>query len=391
MTEDVKARGKRLAAFGFRSLPPRPGSSGADKYAEELYSRLAERGYEVTGYNRVHSQAETGETSYRGIRIFNIKTPRKPGVEALVHSAKVTAHIIRHRTGDVVHVQNGGNGLFILILRAFGKSVYLTEDGAEWERGKWPWYARLYLRIMRLLTAYVPNAVIFDNVFLRDKFEQRFNRRYEFIPYGSDPTEGEADTDALESLGLRPGEYFLFVGRFIPEKGLQYLIPAFEQLATEKKLVLVGGAPEGSEFADRLRRTSDERILFPGYMYGADVHTLMRHAYAYVQPSDLEGLSPVILENMGMGVPIICSDIEENLYVVGDTTSTFRKGSVPDLARVMRAALENPRQLAEDAQRAKTRAKDLFSWEAVTDRHVDVFFGATPSSAPRESTARAPR
>ena len=98
----------------------------------------------------------------------------------------MTAHITRHHTGDVVHVQNGGNGIFIAILRIFGKKVYLTEDGAEWERGKWPWYARLYLRAMRLMTAYVPNGVIFDNEFLKERFEERFRRHYDFIPYGSD-------------------------------------------------------------------------------------------------------------------------------------------------------------------------------------------------------------
>lgn len=367
---------KRLAVFGFRSLPPRPGSSGADKYAEELYSRLAERGYEVTGYNRVYERSEAGESSYRGIRIFSLATTNKPGAEALLHSAKVTAHIIRHNTGDVVHVQNGGNGIFIAILRLFGKKVFLTEDGAEWERGKWPWYARLYLRVMRLMTAYVPNGVIFDNEFLKDKFEQRFNRRYEFIPYGSDPQEGETDTDALERLGLEPQGYLLFVGRFIPEKGLQYLIPAFERLDTDLKLVLVGGAPEGSEFADGLRSTVDGRIIFPGYMYGADVHTLMRNARAYVQPSDLEGLSPVILENMGLGVPVICSDLKENIYVVGDTAVTFRKSDVDDLRDKLQLALDKPEVLGANAERARARAADLFSWDAVTTQHEKVLFGA---------------
>lgn len=370
------AEPRRLAVFGFRNIPPRPGCSGADKFAEELYVRLAARGYQVIGYNRVYDGLAPAEVSYKGLRLLNLKTMRSKGIEALWHSAKVTAHIIWHNTGDVVHIQNGGNSIFIPILRLFGKKVFLTEDGAEWNRGKWPWYARLYLRAMTYLTAHIPNGVIFDNVFVREMFEKRFRKSYHFIPYGSEPQKDEPETDVLERLGLTAGEYFLFVGRFIPEKGLQYLIPAFEKVKTEKKLVVVGGANQGSEFAEKVTNTSDQRILFPGYMYGPDVHTLMRKAYAYIQPSDLEGLSPVVLENMGLGTPVICSDIRENLFVVGETAVTFKKSDIDDLAAKISLALENREQLDSNATAAAQRAAAMFSWEAVTSQHEAVFFGA---------------
>lgn len=374
-------RTRRIAAFGFRSIPPRPGCSGADKFAEELYARLAERGYEVTGYNRVYAGGGEARSDYRGIRVVNLRTFRSKGLEALWHSARATAHILVHDTGEVVHVQNGGNSIFFPVLRLFGKRVYLTEDGAEWDRGKWPWYARLYLRAMNHLTAHVPNGVIFDNVFVRETFEQRFHRGYHYIPYGSEPQRNEADTDVLARLGLTSRGYFLFVGRFIPEKGLQYLIPAFEQVETDRRLVVVGGAQQGSEYARRVTRTADPRILFPGFMYGADVHTLMRHAYAYVQPSDLEGLSPAVLENMALGTPVICSDIRENLFVVGDTAITFRKSDVGDLAAKLRLALADRAQLDRNAAAAARRAAEMFSWESVTTQYETVFYGTPLAGA----------
>jgi glycosyltransferase involved in cell wall biosynthesis len=371
---------RRIAVFGFRSIPPRPGCSGADKFAEELYVRLAARGYRVIGYNRVYDDQSAASCDYKGIHLLNLRTFRRPGIEALWHSAKVTAHIIRHNTGDVVHVQNGGNSIFIPILRMFGKKVFLTEDGAEWDRGKWPWYARLYLRAMTYLTAHIPDGVIFDNVFVREMFEKRFGRSYHFIPYGSEPQKDEPATDVLERLGLKARDYCLFVGRFIPEKGLQYLIPAFEKVPTDMKLVVVGGANQGSEFAERVTRTVDPRIIFPGYMYGADVHTLMRQAYAYIQPSDLEGLSPAVLENMGLGTPVICSDIRENLFVVGDTAITFRRSDVEALAAAIRYAIANGAQLDQNAASAAKRSAEMFSWESVATQHEAVFFG-TPLPA----------
>lgn len=102
----------------------------------------------------------------------------------------------------------------------------------------------------------------------------------------------------------------------------------------------------------------------------------MRNAYAYVQPSDLEGLSPVVLENMGLGTPVVCSDIRENIYVVGDTAVTFTKGDTADLTAKLNYALAHRPELARNAAAAKSRAENQFSWEAVTRQHEDIFFGA---------------
>jgi glycosyltransferase involved in cell wall biosynthesis len=218
--------------------------------------------------------------------------------------------------------------------------------------------------------------VIFDNIFARNWFMERFasaKHRFAFIPFGSEVDDGASETGILTDLGLKPQEYFLFVGRFIPDKGLQHLIAAFETLDTDKKLVLVGGAPNRSSFEQELRATRDSRIVFPGFRYDADAHTLMRHAYAYVQPSVIEGLSPVILENMALGTPVICSDIPENVFVVENTALTFRRGDVENLGETLEYALACPVQLRFNAVCARERALKKFSWTAVVEEHVDLF------------------
>ena len=102
-----------------------------DKFAEELYSRLAERGYTVTGYNRVYESADVKADTYKSINLINLQTPKRSGIEALWHSLRATIHIIVHNTGDVVHIQNGGNSIFAIPLRLFGKKVYIGEDGVR--------------------------------------------------------------------------------------------------------------------------------------------------------------------------------------------------------------------------------------------------------------------
>ena len=365
----------RIAAFGFRSIPPSPGSAGADKFGEELYTRLCERGHSVTAYNRVYKKVEKNShpSYYKGIKLIYIKVLDSKGFDTFFHGLMCCFHIIFFNTGDIVHIQNGGNSIWALPLRLAGKKVFISQDGVDWKRDKWSWYGKLYLYLSSFLTAYVPNCVIFDNVFAKKLFENRFKKEYKFIPFGSEVNNPKISLRILDELGLVPNEYFLFVGRFIPDKGLQYLIPAFEKVPTSKKLVLVGGSPNPSSFESKLKLTHDRRILFPGFIYGDDVHSLMKNAYAYIQPSDIEGLSPVILENMALGVPIICSNIPENIYVVDDCALLFKKSSIEDCSKILSLSLSNQNSLSEMAQRGASRAKIFFTWDSVVNQHLELF------------------
>jgi len=369
----IRNKKLRIAAFGFRSIPPREGCAGADKFALELFPRLVDKGHDVIAYNRVYPGQEKGNSNYKGVNIKYFKTVNRKGFDTLIHSFKTTIHIIVCNTGNIVHIQNGGNSIWALFLRLFGKKVFLSQDGLDWEREKWSWYAKLYLKLSIYITAYVPNLVIFDNIFTKSIFEKKFNKTFKFIPFGSEVFLDKINDGILNRLNLKPNEYFLFVGRFIPDKGLQYLIPAFEKVKTTKKLVLVGGTPNPSKFENKIRSTSDTRIVFPGFIYGNDVISLMKNAYAYIQPSDIEGLSPVILQNMSLQTPVICSDIKENIFIVKDTAMTFKKGNIKDLVSVLNASLKNPKILKENSIKAKYIADKNFNWESVTDKHIEIF------------------
>ena len=365
----------RIAAFGFRSLPPSDGGAGADKFALELLPRLAQRGHEVIAYNRVYPKTHKRppDHEFRGVKVRSFRTISWSGFDTIVHGAKVTWDIIRNDTADIVHIQNGGNSLFAAVLRLFGKRTYLSQDGLDWERDKWPWYGKVFLRAMAYLTARVHNEVIFDNIFAREHFEKRFGRKYAFVPFGSDVDYAGDKEEVFQRLGVEPGKYMLFVGRFIPDKGLHYLVPAFEKVKTDKKLVLVGGSPNPSPFERKLRKTRDDRIVFPGYIYGPEMHTLMKNCYTYIQPSDVEGLSPVILESSYLGAPVVCSDIEQNQYILDRTGMYFRQGDVDDLAEVLQKVVDDEAATAAQGREQRERITTLFSWEAVTDQHVAIF------------------
>lgn len=363
----------RIAAFGFRTLPPAKGAAGADKFAMELFPRLVERGHSVIAYNRRYPDVFVDLKEYKGVKIKTIRTVKRSGFDTLLHSFKSTCDIIFRNTADVVHIQNGGNSIWALPLRLFGKKVFVSQDGVDWKRNKWTWYAKAYLQISAYATAYLPNEVIFDNVIARKLFEDRFNKAFSFIPFGSEIAEWTDDDTILNQLGLQKQKYYLFVGRFIPDKGLHYLIPAFLRSCSDKKLVLIGGSPNPSSYEQELMDMADERVLFPGFVYGDEVNTLIKNAHCYIQPSDVEGLSPVVLTVMGLGVPMIVSDIEENIYAVQDTVRMFKQGNIESLTEEINFSEVHYPVMQNLALKARERALSLFNWESVADEHIKIF------------------
>ena len=362
----------RIAAFGgFRGIPPKAGAAGSDKFAFELYPRIVKRGHNLVAYCRIYpGDNDPRPQEYEGIKLKYFKTVHKAGFDTLVHSAKCTFDVIFRNTADVVHLHSGANSIWAILLRIAGKRVVVSQFAMDWKRDKWPWYGKLFYIFSNYITAYFPNKVVFDNVFTKEYFEKKFKRSFNFIPYGSEVKLPPANIDILDKIGVQPKEYFLFVGRFIPDKGLHLLVEAFEKLDTNKKLVLIGGSPNPGEYELKVKSTTDKRIIFPGYVYGDDTNIMMQHAYAYVQPSLIEGLSPVILTVMGLGTPLICSDIIENKFITKENALHFVSGNAASLKEKLEEALNNPAVLEENAKNGKADVAARFNWDTITDQYI---------------------
>ncbi|MEI7676519.1 MAG: glycosyltransferase family 4 protein [Bacteroidales bacterium] len=367
----------RIAAFGgFRDIPPKAGAAGSDKFAVELYPRIAKRDFPIVAYCRIYPgdvASEVVKPEYEGVKLKYFTTVNKAGFDTLLHSFKVTLDIIFRNTADVVHIHSGANSIWALLLRIAGKKVIISQFAMDWKRDKWPWYGKLFYKVSSYLTATCPNNVIFDNIFTKEYFENKFNRKYDFVPYGSEVKNPGEDIGILSKLGVVKGEYFLFVGRFIPDKGVHLLVEAFEKCKTDKKLVLVGGSPNPGPYEAKIRQTTDPRIIFAGYVYGDDTNRLMKNAYTYIQPSLIEGLSPVILTVMGLGAPLLCSDIVENKYITEENATHFISGNASDLQKQIEYVLANHSLIEKKATTGLKNISERFNWEKITDQFLDIF------------------
>lgn len=364
----------RIAAFGgFRTIPPEPGGAGSDKFALELYPRIAAKGHLILAYTRNYNGREDPKiSSYQGVKIKQLRTIKKAGFDTLVHSFKATWDIIFNNSAEYVHIQSGANSFWAIPLRLAGKKVALTQFAMDWKRDKWPWYSKLFYLFSNIITAYVPSKVVCDNIFIQEYFEKKYNRSFSFIPYGCEVSCPSDDETILEKLGLIKNEYFLFIGRFIPDKGLHLLVDAFEKIKTEKKLVLIGGSPNPGNYEKKIKSTKDDRIIIPGYIYGDESNILIKNAYAYIQPSLIEGLSPMILTVMGLGTSLICSDIKENIFITGDNAITFESGNSKSLEYALKYSLDNFNIIRLKALQGKIDVTKRFNWDKTTDLYIEI-------------------
>jgi glycosyltransferase involved in cell wall biosynthesis len=190
------------------------------------------------------------------------------------------------------------------------------------------------------------------------------------IAYGADCTP-VSTTDALDAIGLRNREYFLYVSRLEPENNAHLVVKAFEGIQTAKQLAIVGDAPYAHGYIQELKSTRDSRIHFPGGIYGMGYRELQSHAYVYIHATEVGGTYSALIEAMGAGNCVLVYDTPENREVAGDCGLFFSDQKT--LAQEMRRTLDDPALVESLRARAQARAKERYSWDAITDEYEKLF------------------
>lgn len=299
----------------------------------ELSTRLKELGCEVTCYNR-GGQYAGGENlrEYRGVRLKTVPTIPFRGLAAMSSSvfASFFAAIGRY---DVVHIHAEGPAFMCWLPRLLGKRVIVTIHGLDHQRAKWGRLASRYIMAGEKNAARFSDEIIVLSKSAQQYFTDQYGRDTVYIPNGVRRPERRNAQAIRERFGLEKDGYILFLGRIVPEKGLKYLVEAFKNVNTDKRLVIAGGSGDTDGFVKELkeRATADSRILFTGFVQGQVLEELYSNAYVYVLPSDVEGMPLSLLEAMSYGNCCLVSDISECAEVVEAHGVMFRRGDTDDL------------------------------------------------------------
>ncbi len=362
----------KIALLGARGIPANYG--GFETFSEELATRLAARGHEVTVYCRTNT-VRTRQEIYRGVRLVHLPTIPHKYLDTPAHTALATLHFL-FRRADAALYMNAANAVFTLLPRLTGIPVALNVDGLERERKKWNAAARAWYRISERLSTWFPNEVVTDAKVIERYYWERYGKRSTMIAYGADlgavPTER-----ALEELGVRRGEYFLYVSRMEPENNALLVAEAFALSKTPKKLVMVGDAPYAADYIRTVRAASDPRILFPGAIYGEGYRELQSHCFAYIHATEVGGTHPALIEAMGRGAPTLYLNTPENAEVAGDCGWAFDKDVEGLRGLIDRLDAAPPEESAELGRRAAAAAAERYDWERVTDRYEELLRSMT--------------
>src|SRR5579863_9209048 len=352
----------RFAILGTRGIPARYG--GFETFAEELSTRLAARGYQVTVYCR----EPYPEPTYGGVTLVYRPTIRRKYFDTIAHTFFSTLHLLGSRF-DVVLYCNAANAIFTWMPRVIGMPVALNVDGLERNRKKWNWLAKAWYRVSERLATWMPNAVVTDAQAIADYYRERYHRDSVMIPYGAEI--GRVETmEALHQLGLEPRKYFLYVSRMEPENNALLVRQAFERVASPIKLALVGDAPYAADYIRQVRDTRDPRMVIPGAIYGQGYRELGSHCFAYIHATEVGGTHPALIEAMGRGALTLYLDTPENAEVAGGAGLPFTHTNLTQVLESVLGMSEEQRDFWR--ARAVDRVRSRYSWDAVTDAYENL-------------------
>ncbi len=362
----------KIVILGTRGIPAN--YSGFETSVEETAWRLTERGHEVYVYCRANN-VKIDSLSYRGVNLIILPSITSKYFDTPFHTTLSVFHMLTKKINpDIIQMYGVGNSLWLLPLKLARKPIVAVVDGLDWMRKKWGRFASFFLKLSEHFALWWADEYIVDSRVVIKYYLSNYKKAPLYIPYGSNVSESKLPYNLVQAYGLEPEEYILFVGRLVPEKGVHYLISAFEKVTTDKKLVIVGDNIHGKEYVDRLKSTTDPRIFFLGFVYGEAYKQLNNHAYLYVQPSELEGTSPALLGAMGLGNCVLVSDIPENCETIGNAGLTFKKNDVSDLTFKLQMLVESPLKVKEYKRQAIERVATYYSWDVVTDKYEDLFY-----------------
>lgn len=369
----------KIAMFGHKRVPSREG--GIEIVVEELTGRMVAQGHQVTCYNRRGHHVSGTEfdtkrqADFQGVKLKSVWTLDKKGLAAMTASISA-AFLCAFSKADVVHIHAEGPAFMCWLPRLFGKRVVVTVHGLDWQREKWKnGFGSKYIHAGEKMAVKLAHEIIVLSKNTQDYFRDTYGRETVFIPNGVNKPEIRPAAQITQKYGLHKDDYFLFLGRLVPEKGVHYLVEAFLKTKTDKKLVIAGGASGTDGYIKGLKEMAkgDDRILFTGFVQGQILEELYSNAYVYVLPSDVEGMPLSLLEAMSYGNCCLTSTIAECTEVVEDQAVAFQKSDVTALTQALQTLSDDAQLVAGYKATAREFICNKYDWNTVATKTMELY------------------
>lgn len=367
---------KRIAYIGIKGLPSQ---AGVDRVVEAIVTYVDKANYIPVVYCSKRVVSPEVQAQYPGVDLKLM--PTLPGKHLHATSLFLIAaiHALFWGTYDLIHLHNVEASYVLPLLRLRYK-VVSTSHGSAHARDKWSDTAKKIMQLMERPFIRMSNVVTSVSKPLGAQYEAEYGKKVHYIPNGipQDTTiDLESADEILRQHGVEPGKFVLFAaGRIIATKGCHLLLEAYQELAPDIDLVIVGDASHVPLYEKKLHDMANSRVHFIPFIARKEVlFGLVSRAHLFVFPSLVEAMSIMLLEVTALGIPVICSDIPENEAVLPASTRLFRSNDAQDLRLQLEFALAEPEKMADIAAQAQRWADEQYQWEKIVEDYTEIYEG----------------
>ncbi len=360
----------KLAIIGTRGYPYV--YSGYETFVSELAVRLVADNIKVTVYCHKNLFSDRPK-EVNGIRLKYFPTVETKSLSQLIHSFQCMIHACLS-SFDIILVVNSANGPFGLISRIFGKRTAINVDGLEWLRPKWKGLGAKYFYLASKVATKLYDFIINDSEAMREFYLREFQVDSTVIAYGANIRHSKRP-ELIQKWGLASREYYLIVGRLIPDNNADVIVAEFVKSTTQKKLVIVGDVPYEDEYANKIKSTNDERVIFTGYVRDQELLAELYHnCFAYFHGHQYGGTNPTLLKALAYGSAVLALDtvFTQEMLKQGEYGAFFTKNA-GDLQKKIEEYDVSEEMLEDYRTKSRERIVQNYTWEKITEEYIALF------------------
>ena len=346
--------------------------SGYETFVKQLSERLVLKDCNVTVYCH-KGLFEIRPKEIKGIKLVYIPTIETKILSQPIHSFLSIIHACFSNT-DVLLVVNSANGPFGLLTKLFKVPTAINVDGLEWLRPKWKGLGSIYFKWASKMTTLFYDQIINDSDEMRKVYLNLFKRDSKVIAYGANIRKSK-NLDLINKWNLKQREYYLVVGRLVPDNNADLIIKGFLKSNSKKKLVIVGDVPYSDSYASDLKKINDKRLIFTGYVKDQDILAELYHnCYVYVHGHEFGGTNPTMIKAMAYGCAILALDTAFNKEMLQkEKFGLFFKKELISLTKQIDYCEKENILIDKLRQESINGITKKYNWDFVTSEYLEVF------------------
>ena len=339
------------------------------------------------------------EFEFHNARCFKIPIPQIGPAQAIYYDVKALQESIKYIEENniinpIVYIMACRIGPFAKYfykkIHKLGGKVYINPDGHEWMRAKWSAPIRKYWKISEAMMVKWSDLVICDSINIEKYIHESYdgkgikgrNPNTTYIAYGADLTPSKLKdndpklTDWYEDKGLKKKDYYLVVGRFVPENSYEIMIREFMKSKSKRDFALITNVNDKflNELEEKLHFKKDPRIKFVGTVYDQELLKKIReNAYAYFHGHTVGGTNPSLIEALGSTDLNLLVDVGFNKEVAEDAALYWSRKD-GDLASLINIADKlTDEEISKLGEKARKRVREAYTWEIISSKYEKVF------------------